>query len=80
MAIEVVSNAYVKARTSSATTWFLGDFRRAHRYGQNWPITTVVAPPNSNDEFQSDIVQQFKVSERGAAEVHDPRRVVKCTA
>lgn len=78
--LEIVSNPWVKARTSSATTWFLGDFRRAFAYMENWPITTVQAPVNSEMEFTRDIVSRFKVSERGAAAVIEPRYVVKCTA
>jgi hypothetical protein len=74
------SNAYVKARTSSASTWFVGDFKGAFVYMENWPITVTQAPPNSHDEFHRDIVSQFKVSERGAAAVREPRRVVKNTA
>lgn len=77
---ERLSNSYVKARTSSATTWFIGDFKAAFAYMENWPITTSEAPLNSTAEFERDIAAQFKVSECGAAAVIDPRRVVKCTA
>lgn len=78
-AYTILSNQYVKARTSSATTWFIGQFNRAFRYMENWPITAVQAPPNSEAEFTHDIVQRFKVSERGAPAVIEPRYVVKCT-
>jgi len=77
---EILSSQYVKARTSSATTWFIGDFKRAFYYMENWGITSVPAPANSHDEFHRDIVNQFKVSERGAAHVQEPRYAVKCTA
>lgn len=78
--LQIKSNAYVKNRTSSATTWFIGDFKEAFVYMENWPIMVTQAPPNSHDEFHRDIVSQFKVSERGAAGVKEPRKVVKCTA
>lgn len=59
--------------------WFLGDFRRAFAYMENWPITVTQAPQNSEAEFTNDIVVRFKASERGAAAVLNPRYVVKNT-
>lgn len=59
--------------------WFLGDFRRAFAYMENWPITVTQAPLGSEAEFSQDIVLRFKASERGAAAVVNPRYVVKCT-
>lgn len=78
--LETLSNQWVKARTSSATTWFIGDFMAAFAYMENWPITSVEAPANSEMEFSHDIVSRFKVSERGAVASIEPRKVVKCTA
>jgi hypothetical protein len=59
--------------------WFIGDFRRAFAYMENWPITVTQAPLGSEAEFTSDIVLRFKASERGAAAVLNPRYVVKST-
>ncbi len=59
--------------------WFLGDFRRAFAYMENWPITVTQAPQNSEADFTNDIVVRFKASERGAAAVLNPRYVVKNT-
>ena len=59
--------------------WFVGDFRRAFAYMENWPITVTQAPLGSEAEFTSDIVLRFKASERGAAAVLNPRFVVKNT-
>jgi len=59
--------------------WFLGDFRRAFAYMENWPITVTQAPIGSEADFTSDIVLRFKASERGAAAVLNPRYVVKNT-
>jgi hypothetical protein len=59
--------------------WFLGDFRRAFAYMENWPITVTQAPVGSEAEFNEDIVLRFKASERGAAAVLNPRYVVKNT-
>lgn len=59
--------------------WFLGDFRRAFAYMENWPITVTQAPLGSEADFNNDIVLRFKASERGAAAVLNPRYVVKST-
>lgn len=77
---EPVSNAYVKARTSSADSWWVGDFRRGFKYMENWGPTVVEAPTNSYEEFNFDIVAQFKISERGVAAAVEPRYAVKVTA
>jgi hypothetical protein len=59
--------------------WFIGDFRKAFAYMENWPITVTQAPVGSEADFASDVVLRFKASERGAAAVLNPRYVVKCT-
>jgi hypothetical protein len=59
--------------------WFLGDFRKAFAYMENWPITVTQAPLGSEADFNNDVVLRFKASERGAAAVLNPRYVVKCT-
>ncbi len=57
--------------------WFIGDFKRAFAYMENWPLTVSQAPRHSEAEFNNDIVARFKASERGAAAVLNPRFVVK---
>ncbi len=59
--------------------WFLGDFRRALAYMENWPITVTQAPAGSEAEFTHDVIVRYKASERGAAAVLNPRYVIKCT-
>jgi len=59
--------------------WFIGDFKKAFAYMENWPITVTQSPPNSEADFNQDIVVRFKASERGAAAVVNPRYVVKNT-
>jgi len=61
------------------TWWFIGDFRKAFAYMENWPITVTQSPPGSEAEFTQDIVVRFKASERGAAAVLNPRYIVRCT-
>lgn len=59
--------------------WFIGDFRKAFAYMENWPITVAQSSANSEADFNQDIVVRFKASERGAAAVINPRYVVKST-
>jgi hypothetical protein len=77
---EVLSSPLVFARDSSATSWFIGDFKRAFMYMENWPIQVIQAPPGNEAEFTEDVVARFKVTERGTVAVRDPRYVAKCTA
>lgn len=75
----VLSNRYVYQRIGGsgvATDWFLGDFKRAVAYMENWPLQTLQAPPNSELEFTNDIVFRYKGSERGAAAVLEPRAII----
>lgn len=57
--------------------WFIGDFKRAFAYMENWPITVTQSAPGSEADFTHDVVVRFKASERGAAAVLNPRYVVK---
>jgi hypothetical protein len=75
----ILTSPYVKQATNSDSTWFLGEPQRAFAYMENWPLTVMHAPDNSEADFTRDIVARFKVSERGAAAVLEPRRMVKCT-
>ena len=56
--------------------WFYGD-PAAFAYMENWPITVVQSPTNSEAEFTQDIVVRFKASERGAPAVMEPRRIIR---
>lgn len=75
-----VSSAYVKQRTSSATTWFIGQPKAAFAYMENWGLRVQESDENSEAGFTRDIVVRYKASERGAAGVIEPRKMVKCTA
>lgn len=58
-------------------TYFFGDPDKAFRYMENWPITVVQAPQNSEAEFNQDIVARFKASERGVPFAKNPRYMLK---
>ena len=68
------------AAGQATSNWYLGNFRKAFAYMENWPITVTQAPQNSEAEFTQDIMIRFKASERGAAATLEPRYVVKNTA
>jgi len=76
----VISGSYVKQRTSSDTTWFYGQPKKAFAYMENWPLRLEQAPANSEASFERDIVARFKVSERGAAAVMDRLYMAKSTS
>lgn len=76
----LLTSPQVKARTGSASTWFYGQPKKAFAYMENWPITVTQAPSNSEAEFTHDVVSRFKVSERGAFAVIEPRYMCKSTA
>jgi hypothetical protein len=59
---------------TAAGYWWYGD-PAAFAYMENWPITVVQAPTNSEAEFLQDVVVRFKASERGTPAVMEPRRI-----
>jgi hypothetical protein len=79
----IVSSQLMGARMSKASEatsdWFIGDLAKAVNYMENFPLTVVNAPTNSQAEFERDIVMQWKANERGAAAVVEPRALVKQT-
>lgn len=74
------SSQWVKNRTSSASTWFIGAFSRAFEYHEIYPIQVFRMDRNSEAGFTRDVVTQVKVRRKGVPAVKEPRRVVKCTA
>jgi len=62
---------------SPTTPWIMGDLKKAFTYRENWPLTITQAPTNTQAEFESDIVAQFKASERGDTWVEEPRYVTR---
>ena len=69
-----------EAANDAKKWWFLGDFKKAFAYMENWPITVTQSPLGSEADFNQDILIRFKASERGAAAVLNPRYVVRSTA
>ena len=77
--LEIVTGPYVKSRSGSASTWFIGAPKKAFAYIENQPLT-VEAAPIGDRSFSRDIVAGWKASERGVVGVKEPRYVIKCTA
>lgn len=76
----ILSSRMLATRMATLTSWYYGAPSQAMKYMQNWPMTTVEAPSNSELEFTQDIVMRWKASERGQYAVTDPRYVAKSTA
>ncbi|MDO8631712.1 MAG: hypothetical protein Q7R41_14590, partial [Phycisphaerales bacterium] len=78
--LEILTNAYVGSRMTAGSvntsSWILGDFQRAFRYMENWPITVTQSNEDSDAGFEKDIVVRFKASERGVAACVNARYVV----
>jgi len=68
-----------QAAAAAKKWWFIGDFKKAFAYMENWPITVTKSPVHGEAEFSQDIVVRYKASERGAAAVINPRYIVKST-
>ena len=77
---DVVSTRFVAPRLATDTSWFFGDPRIAFRYMENWPMSVVQAPANSEMEFTRDVSMRWKGSERGVYATTEPRAMAKSTA
>ena len=74
------TSQYVKNRTSSTSTWFVGDFRGAFGYREVWPLQVSRLDQGSVLAFDRDIVTSVKVRRKGIFYNREPRKVIKCTA
>jgi hypothetical protein len=74
---QVVSSNLLTSRLANKGTWFIGDVTKAFAYMENWPLSVVQAPANSEVEFTHDIVLRWKASERGAAATLEPRYMAR---
>lgn len=65
------------AASAAKDWWFVTQKGKAFEYRENWPLTTVQAPPNNTAEFERDVVLRWKSSERGVPWSSDPRYTYK---
>lgn len=78
--IRLVTSPYVSDQTSSTTTWFIGNFKKAFQYREFWPVQVEQAGRESEDSFKRDIDFQAKVSRHGSPVAVRPQYAIKCTA
>lgn len=71
-----IQNSFNLSQSDAGNYWWYGD-PSAFAYMENWPITVVQAPTNSEAEFDQDIVVRFKATERGIGAVMEPRRMIR---
>jgi len=84
---DVQSSAYAYRRliasgvsaSDAANYWFIGDFKRAFAYMENWGLTVSRSSTTGEASFSQDILVRYKASERGVPAVLEPRCVVCCT-
>lgn len=76
---QIVSSPLLSAQLETATDWHIGNIGKACEWIENSPLETKQAPSNSADEFERDIVMQWRVSRVGAYYVRQPRFLVKST-
>lgn len=80
MRLRVLSSPFVYQRTTSNTTWYIGQAKRGVVLRENWGPTIQQSPPNSFLDFNNDIVNEFKISAKDVPTVIEPRYWVKNTA
>lgn len=74
---QILTSRLLAARAATDTDWWFGAPGEAVAYFENWGITPEEAPANSPDAFLRDIVNQFKISEKGDPFVMEPRVMVE---
>lgn len=76
---KLLSNAFVKERTSSAAHWFLGAPKKSFVYMQYWKTETTTAGETSEAAFTHETFMRVKCTERGVPAVKNPRYMTKNT-
>jgi hypothetical protein len=81
---QLVTNRYVLPRVTLggglSSDWLLGNLEQYARYAVAEKMNVQQMPPNSMEEYRRRIVSSFRVNERGAYFVWDPRYNQKNTA
>ncbi len=76
---QLLTTRRLATRMATDTSWFLVNIAKAFSYKVIFPFQVIPAPANSYDEFERDIVRQWRADEMGAAVTEDPRFAVKST-
>lgn len=72
---KIMTSRLLETRMATDTDWYLGNVKKAFGYKTCKPLTVEQAPDAHPDNFNRDIVNQWKASEFGAACTLDPRLV-----
>lgn len=64
---------------NAAQYWYWGDFSRAFKWMEHWPLTVAQQGAGSGWDFSRDIVTSYKASYYGTARTAQPRAVVRNT-
>lgn len=76
---KILSSRLLATRMATDTTWFLGNLKRAVCYKEIRPLRVEAAPAGHPDEFDREIVNQWKATEYGNVFVQEPRAIVQNT-
>lgn len=78
--VKHLTSRRLAGRLATDTDWFYGNPAKAIVYVQHFPFQVLQGPPNSEVEFERDIVARFRADEMGNYSVINPRFLVKSTA
>ena len=76
---QLVTSRLLASRLATDTDYFLGDIGKYAKCMMAEKMSVVQAPPNSHEEFHRRIIQQWRVNERFAYVVVQPRAMVHAT-
>jgi hypothetical protein len=77
--LEIICNQYIKNRTSSDSTYFVGSPKKAFCRFYAWDFETPSFGSGTNDDIKRDIAIQFKGSVMDNFQVLEPRFMCKVT-
>ncbi|QDT41069.1 hypothetical protein Pan241w_11280 [Gimesia alba] len=67
------------AEADAKKYWYVGDFKKAFKYMQNFPLNVTKTPATSYIMVDSDLVLSVFATEMGVPAIVEPRYVIQCT-
>lgn len=80
MASPFIDTATDGDQWDDASDWFIGDFPMQFKYKQIYPIQTLRAPAQNQEQFERDVLVRYKVREYGDVVAVDEKFVLKVNA
>lgn len=77
---KIVTSKLLETRMTTDTDWYLANLKRLVKYKEIRPLKVEQAPANHPDEFDREIVNQWKCTEFGNPFVEEPRAVIESRA